>query len=160
VRSSDGVFAVQPFGFTGDRPVPADYDGDAKTDIGVFRASNSTWYYVKTTDGSFNVIPFGLTGDEPIQGDFDGDGRWDLGIYRPSNSTWYFLNANYNFSFTEFGLPGDRPAPSDIDGDGKTDVVVYRNGSWYFITSGDGVFAQVPFGIAGDTPVARGYIPQ
>jgi hypothetical protein len=159
IRSSNSAFYVISFGVNGDKPVPADYDGDAKADIALFRPSNSTWYVAKSTDSQFYVLPFGEGGDEPVQSDYDGDGRADLAVFRPSNNTWYFLTADFVFYAVPFGQNGDRPAPADYDGDGATDIAVYRNGSWFILSSETSAFYTFNFGVSGDIPIARGYIP-
>jgi hypothetical protein len=65
-QSSDGATHVEFFGGLGDDvPVPADYGGDGRTDVAIFRASTATWYVL----GQFTV-QFGATGDIPISGRF------------------------------------------------------------------------------------------
>ena len=53
-------FIVQ-FGDSGDTPVPGDYDGDATTDVAVYRPSTGTWY----VRNQF-VIQFGDPTDVPV----------------------------------------------------------------------------------------------
>ncbi len=55
------------FGFGTDLPVPADYDGDGKADIAVFR--NGVWYIQRSGSGLTGVT-FGETTDRPAPNAF------------------------------------------------------------------------------------------
>ena len=110
IYSLDGSIHGENFGFGTDVLAPADYDGDGKTDVAVFRPSDGYWYARNSSDGAFTYKIFGLATDIPAPGDFDGDGNADINVFRPSDGTWYRQNSsNGAFIATPFGTNGDKP---------------------------------------------------
>jgi subtilisin-like proprotein convertase family protein len=130
---------------------PFDFDGDGRTDYGVFRPSGGVWYLQNSTSG-FAAAQFGISTDKIAPADYDGDGKTDIAVFR--SGIWYLLQSQLGFGAGQFGQAGDIPVPADYDGDGKADLAVFRpsNGTWYLLRSQLG-FTGTQFGISTDNPV-------
>jgi hypothetical protein len=139
---------------------PFDFDGDGKTDIGIFRPASAEWWYSRSSDNQVAATQFGQTTDKITPGDFTGDGKADIAVWRPSTGEWFVLRSEDGsfFSFP-FGTNGDVPVPADYDADGKTDAAVYRpsTNTWFILQSGGGGTRINQFGAAGDVPVVADY---
>jgi len=138
----------------------ADFDGDGKTDLSVFRPSEGNWYMQRSTAG-LNVINWGLATDTIIPGDYDGDGKTDTAVFRPdaapANPDYLILKSNgFVFQGVSWGIPADVAVSGDYDGDGKTDLATFRpsTGTWYILNSNGGSNTVAPFGLTGDVPVS------
>ncbi|QQS41840.1 MAG: M20/M25/M40 family metallo-hydrolase [Acidobacteriota bacterium] len=147
-----------------------DFDGDAKTDVSVFRAnasgiqgpegSGSQWWLMRSSDQGTRGLAFGSPDDVPASADFTGDGKADVAFFRPSSGEWYVLRSEDDSFFAfPFGSPGDVPAPGDFDGDGKADPAVFRPSSatWFILRSSDSGLTVVPFGVNGDKPTVADF---
>ncbi len=137
----------------------ADFDGDGKTDLSVFRPSNGNWYLFKSTAG-VGIVNWGSATDTVTPGDFDGDGKTDTAVYRPSTGQWFILrSSNATVNIATFGIAGDKPVAGDYDGDSKTDIAVFRPsaGTWYAFRSSDNGVSITNWGAATDDLVPGDY---
>jgi C1A family cysteine protease len=132
-----------------------DFDGDGKTDIGLYRANIGAWFVIPSTTN----IPYGEgfggdPSDIPVSGDYDGDRKTDYGIYRLSTGAWFIFPSKtgvaYGVGFG--GDASDKPVPGDYDGDGTTDLAIYRSatGAWFIYPSSTGSSGIYGVGFGGD----------
>jgi hypothetical protein len=153
IQYSGGGSRYQPtWGYASDRIAVADYNGDGKDDIAVFRDGV---FWIIYDNGTTRALNWGLAGDIPVGADYEGDGIDDLAVYRPSNGTWYirFSSSGGTGAF-QFGLPGDVPVPDDYFSDGSSALAVWRpgNGTWYMQSIRKGVTSTIQWGLPGDVP--------
>ena len=128
------------------RPKRADFDGDGKSDVSVFRPSEGNWYLNRSTAG-FSAVNWGISTDRLVPADYDGDGKTDFAIFRAtadsSQPDFYVLNSQtLTVTGASWGIAGDIPIIDDYDGDNKDDIAVFRNSTkvFYIIKSNGGVF--------------------
>jgi uncharacterized delta-60 repeat protein len=141
---------------------PFDFDGDGKTDIGIFRPAGavSEWWINRSSTGLTFALQFGASTDRITPADYTGDGKSDIAFFRPSSGEWYVLRSeDFSFFALPFGTNGDVPVPADYDADGKADFAVFRPSSstWFISQSGGAPTRIVQFGAAGDQPVVADY---
>jgi hypothetical protein len=146
-------------GQPGDRPVTGDWDGDGKTDIGIFGpawagdhrairsepglpdAKNRT---AATAQARYKNIP--PTPEQATSG-WRTLKRTALGKFRKDLIDHVFLYGDEKYC----------PVTGDWNGDGVTNIGVFYNGVWYLDADGDGRWSTadtaISLGQSGDVPV-------
>jgi hypothetical protein len=90
-RSTTG-FTALAWGLSTDKPIVDDFDGDAKADFTVFRATADgtmpDYYTLLSGTSTVSYLSWGIPGDIPLTEDFDGDNKADhtIFVHRPDNS--------------------------------------------------------------------------
>ncbi len=135
------------------RAVKADFDGDGKTDLSVWRGPTGNWLAIRSGNGLLFSTNWGTSNapfnDVAVPGDYDGDGRTDVAVFRRLDGVWYIIrSSNAQVIAQAWGLGTDIPVPGDYDGDGRTDIAVWRpsDSNWYIIRSSDGQFSAQAWG--------------
>jgi hypothetical protein len=167
-----------PFGGQpGDLPVAGDFNGDGKTDLGIFRNGTFILATIESVKICFvcppvllpqtlGSITFGQAGDKPIAGDWNGDGKDDVGVYREATAqktpSEFLLRVpgaggTFNTDVHFFGSQGDVPLAGDWDGNGLDSIGVFHpDAAAFFLLTNDfgEADAGATFGTIGDRPLA------
>ncbi|MFH1037638.1 MAG: hypothetical protein V1789_03080 [PVC group bacterium] len=111
MKRTAAVLAVAVLGLSWNWAVAgADFGGDGRDDIGIFRPASGLW----SVRGITRVY-FGGSGDIPVPGDYNNNGKDDIAIFRPVTGLWAVrgLTRAYYGGGTDIPLsaPGGRWTP-------------------------------------------------
>ena len=141
----------------GDFFAAADYDGDMKMDIAVFRAG--VWHILLSSTGTYTQDYWGTSGDVPVLADFDRDSKADLTIARSESGqrVWYTrMSRDGTMRAVPWGLSSDGffTGRVDFDGDSAADIMVIRSQGgqrvFYILRSSDLQMQVIPWGLSSD----------
>ena len=147
------------------KSVRADYDGDGKTDLSIWRPGDGNFWVYRSTDGPA-ALQWGTNGDTPLGADMNGDKETDIIINRPTSTEqyadfWILSTLNYAYSTYAWGVPGDIPVMADFNGDGKDDMAIWRwsETKFYILIPDDPNPVRVfSFGLPDDKPFAGNFL--
>lgn len=92
---------------TNDFPTPADFDGDGKDDVTVWRPADKSCHFLRSSDfveQSITISP-AEADSLPVPRDYDGDGKDDCAVFNPSNATWHMVLSSTG-AMTSIQFPG------------------------------------------------------
>lgn len=162
-----------------DFPVPADYDGDGRTDLATYNPRTLVWKVKSSRDGTVSSVTMGGSNSVltfPAPGDYDGVHHAQRALF--GTDGWRIEGHTDPILFGNV-VPGAPlgpgynvyPAAADYDGDGKTDLsYVSTDGAWRTQSSANpatittfnvgglgvsGAFVPVVFGSTSMSNVAR-----
>jgi dolichyl-diphosphooligosaccharide--protein glycosyltransferase len=145
------------FGYRSDVMISGDWNGDKKTELGVFRPSDLCFYLDYNGDRSWSLGdvkkgPYSCRFyDVPVSGDWNGDGKEEIGMFR--GDLCFHLDVDNDGQFDQIlgqakintlGKVGDVPVSGDWNGDGKTELGVFRPSDlcFYLDCNNDGVWSS------------------
>ncbi|MGD9563393.1 MAG: PQQ-dependent sugar dehydrogenase [Pyrinomonadaceae bacterium] len=137
----------------------ADFTGDFRTDLSIFRPSNATYYILDVMTGTTRIESAAATPRLPAAEDYDGDRRTDVGFFHAPSGTWEHDSlSSLPGGVSGWGEVGDIQLPGDYDGDGRADFALWRpsNGTWYIMRA-TGYSSIRQWGEPNDIPISADF---
>ena len=98
-RDADDTVITRLAGKIGGQPLVGDWNGDGKTDVGLFFNLTGQWLLDTNRDPLAAEITMtnldGAVGGRAVVGDFNGDGITECGLFRPLTGRWT-IDLNHN----------------------------------------------------------------
>jgi len=140
--------------------ITGDFNGDGKTDIGLFDNDGGTWRFAFSDgecfvyDSAWDVEKFGGGDCAPLTGDFNGDGATDIGYASPTSAEGVFcikLAKEDRSGFEDTAISGrtglgwSSTYSGDFNGDGLADILAFNRstGDWYVMLAQDTASSQL-----------------
>jgi len=135
---------------------PGDYDGDGRSDVGIYDPNAGSWSFA-TMAGQSRDMLFGVTHAQPMVGDYTGDNCSEFAFY--DNGIWSLYTLGGQSANIQFGDASMLPVPADYTGDGRTDLALFDtdNGMWYIYDVWSGALMSGRFGNSRMIPVPGDY---
>jgi glucose/arabinose dehydrogenase len=152
----------QPIGINQNHVISFDFDGDEKTDIGIWQPATRAWITLHSSNGLKVTTQLASQnpGDQQVPADYDGDGKTDCATWRPSDNVWRLYTCSGSpIEQIVWGLSGDLPVPGDYDGDGRAEIGVFRpsDGNWHIMGVHNHTVTSLQWGTSEDQPVLGDY---
>ncbi len=154
-------------GSGGDLPVAGDWNGDGKTNIGLYRPSATTFLLWRTADPAVTQIAdlevrldSAVPANLPVTGDWDCDGVDGIGVYVVLADTMGRFDLRNSLTtgpaeksfIVRHAAAKVRPIAGDWDGDGRVTVGLYMVETGTYVVSN--VLADADLTTNAATPVA------
>ena len=131
-ESADAGEVRYEFGSHREEAVPADYDGDGKTDyavVGIAEDNTLLWRF-RLSGASYEVstAAFGLVGDMAVFGcDFDSDAKADMAVIRNGSTFVWQKSSDASTVTLELGVTDiERATCGDLSGEGIPELVAQK----------------------------------
>ncbi len=157
-NSPQSPFRRVRFGSAGDVPVVGDWNGDGRTDLGVYRAATHTFEIAEGGVVRTISTPFSVGRDEqPLAGDWDGGGRDTVALYRPADHLLRWAAAN--LPDTQWRQTREEGGANSVVAgkwrcNGRTELAFFSPPGSFRFPADDAAGTPFPFARSGDVPVA------
>ncbi|MCX5715320.1 MAG: hypothetical protein NTV07_00290, partial [Candidatus Omnitrophica bacterium] len=137
-------------------PVGGDFNGDGRTDIGIYNNTTGELKIALSDGAKFNISGTWLTFSGasyswiPVTGNFNGDKFTDFGLYNKDTGEWKVAKgtgsgfSEFTTWLMSFGSADHTPLTGDFNADGLTDICIFKKSAGEFKVAFSNTKAFIP----------------